>query len=81
VQQPEVHRRDAAEDRAAVPLDGVDDRLELEARDEHQRAAEAGRHVEDARQPEDVEQRQHGDPDVVVAELEQLPGTCSSCRG
>jgi hypothetical protein len=74
LQQAEVHRRHAAEDGAAVLLDRLDDRLELEARDEHDRAAVADAGVQHAGQAEDVEQRQHGDADVGLLELEELAG-------
>jgi hypothetical protein len=45
----------------------------LEARDQAQRAAEAHRDVEDAGQSEHVEQREHGDDDVVLADVEEAP--------
>jgi hypothetical protein len=50
-------------------------RLELEARDQHDRAAVAHAGVEHAGQPEHVEQRQHGDADVVVLEANSSPAT------
>ena len=55
-----------------MPFDRVDDRLGLELRDEHYRAAETHANVEHAGQPEHVERRQHGYADVVVVEPEQL---------
>jgi hypothetical protein len=60
---------------------GVDDRLELEARDEHHRAAVAGRHVEDARQPKTWNSGSTATPMSSSRNSNSCPATCSSCRG
>ncbi len=72
VQQSDVHGRHPAEDRGAGSLDRIQDGVNIEPGHQHHGRPGAHGRVQDAGEPEHVEQRQHGDADVALLEAEQL---------